>query len=171
MAWFPVYNWGSAWSYLNCCSFSHSLHETSRLSHHESWSMIERIQLMCSCPVLTSKILFSQPHSNRCRPISSRHLKWFQAKFLYMWWTFCNLLLSWIDICDKVGVIMVSVAVATDTEVRTVLQVPHIVSLGLLVFHSISLGFQVFHSVSLGILGFQSIPHSFIAFHGSSPGL
>ena len=66
---------------------------------------------------------------------------------------------------------MVSVAVATDTEVRTVLQVPHIVSLGLLVFHSISLGFQVSHSVSLGILGFQSIPHSFIAFNGSSPGL
>ena len=66
---------------------------------------------------------------------------------------------------------MVSVAVATDTEVRTVLQVFHSVSLGLLVFHSVSLGIQVFHSVSLGILGFQSIPHSFIAFNGSSPGL
>ena len=121
--------------------------------------------------VLTLKILFSQPHSNRCRPNSSRYLKWFLAKFFYMWWTFCNLIFSWNDICDKVGVIMVSVAVATDTEVRTVLQVPHSVSLGLLVFHSISLGFQVSHSVSLGILGFQSIPHSFIAFHGSSPGL
>ena len=47
---------------------------------------------------------------------------------------------------------MVSVAVATDTEVRTVLQVFHSVSLGLLVFHSVSLGFQVFHSLSLGFL-------------------
>ena len=161
MAWFPVYNWGSAWSYLNCCSFSHSLHETSCLSHHDSWSMIGRTQLVCSCLVLTLKILFSQPHSNRCRPNSSRYLKWFLAKFFYMWWTFCNLIFSWNDICDKVGVIMVSVAVATDTEVRTVLQVSHSVSFGLLVFHS----------VSLGVLGFQSIPHSFIAFHGSSPGL
>ena len=49
---------------------------------------------------------------------------------------------------------MVSVAVATDTEVRTVLQVFHSVSLGLLVFHSVSLGFQVF----------QSVLHSFMAF-------
>ena len=56
---------------------------------------------------------------------------------------------------------MVSVAVATDTEVRTVLQVFHSVSLGLLVFHS--LGFQVFHSVSLGFLDFQSILHGFMA--------
>ena len=55
---------------------------------------------------------------------------------------------------------MVSVAVATDTEVRTVLQVLHSVSLGLLVFHSVSFGFLVF----------QSILHSFLAFDGSSPG-
>ena len=55
---------------------------------------------------------------------------------------------------------MVSVAVATDTEVLTVLQVPHSVSLGLLVFHSVSFGFLVF----------QSILHSFLAFDGSSPG-
>ena len=66
---------------------------------------------------------------------------------------------------------MVSVAVATDTEVLTVLQVPHSVSLGLLVFHSVSFGFQVFHSISLGFLFFQSILHSFLAFDGSSPGL
>ena len=66
---------------------------------------------------------------------------------------------------------MVSVAVAMDTEVRTVLQVLHSVSLGLLVFHSVSFGFQVFHSISLGFLVFQSILHSFLAFDGSSPGL